>query len=146
MTIRQRIERDLGWIEVRLRCGERVEDVAEQYATAPQYVGKIRREVGLRSLEHRRHRAKPGDRLNWNGGWRLDSKGYVLIKVREHPDARSDGYIFEHRLVMEKVLGRRLGSEEAVHHENGVRDDNRPENLRLFGSQDEHREHHASSV
>jgi hypothetical protein len=57
--------------------------------------------------------------------------GYVLIHSPDHPNA-SGGYVLEHRLVMERVLGRPLESFENVHHMNGCRDDNRPENLELW--------------
>lgn len=61
--------------------------------------------------------------------------GYVLIWAPDHPAAyRPTNRVPEHRLVMEQKLGRYLTSEESVHHINGVRDDNRPENLELWVS------------
>ena len=49
-----------------------------------------------------------------------------------HPRAISGNYVFEHIVVMERLLGRYLLPDENVHHLNGVRDDNRPENLELW--------------
>lgn len=64
---------------------------------------------------------------------RLDEQqGYVLLRVPEHPNATKTGYVFEHRYVMAEHLGRPLAENEVVHHKNGVRNDNRLENLELM--------------
>lgn len=60
------------------------------------------------------------------------SCGYVKVMCKEHPRADRDGYVFEHILVMEKKLGRFLSRSEHIHHINGIRNDNRPENLTLM--------------
>lgn len=65
---------------------------------------------------------------NWKGGKFTRGDGYVCILDREHPRA-NNGYVFEHIVVAEKKIGRRLNLGEIVHHINGVRDDNRPNNL-----------------
>ena len=57
--------------------------------------------------------------------------GYVYVPNKEHPKARK-GRVLEHILVMEQYIGRYLLSTEEVHHKNGVRDDNRIENLELW--------------
>lgn len=82
-------------------------------------------------------RRTSGDRAhNWKGGRTL-TNGYVRLRVPEHPRAsRKQPYVFEHVVVMEAILGRRLRPNERVHHRNGRRDDNRPENLELWRLKD----------
>lgn len=93
----------------------------------------------------------PG-KLHYKNGW--PACAYRSLKRTRKPDRRparaprdgyrrksKDGYIqvysdgrwlMEHRQVMEQVLGRSLDGGENVHHKNGVRNDNRPENLELW--------------
>lgn len=78
---------------------------------------------------------------NWKGG-RVKTSGYVRIHQPCHPFAIKTGYVLEHRLVMEKRIGRYLTPVEEVHHENEIKDDNRDENLTLFANGIEHRRFH----
>ena len=68
---------------------------------------------------------------SWKGGKWKDKDGYIHIYNPNHPFAQKKGYIAEHRLVIEKFLGRYLEPWEQVHHINGIKDDNRLENLEL---------------
>lgn len=87
----------------------------------------------------------------WKGG-RQVRFGYVFIHQPSHPSCQGNkrAYVAEHRLVMEQLLGRYLTSDEQVHHKNGVRDDNRPENLELWAvsqpaGQRAHEQQHCST-
>lgn len=67
--------------------------------------------------------------------------GYISIYFPDHPCSSSDGYIMEHILVMESLLGRHLYKNECVHHINENRSDNRKENLQLM-TKSEHMSFH----
>lgn len=62
----------------------------------------------------------------------MTGNGYVLVYCPEHPNATASGYILEHVMVMAETLGRPLLPGENVHHRNGMKTDNRPENLELW--------------
>lgn len=80
-----------------------------------------------------------GDRnVAWKGGRYTDKHGYLLVLKPDHPMANNNGYVREHRLVAEEILGRFLSPEEVVHHKNDDPSDNRPENLMVYATNAEH--------
>ena len=101
---------------------------------------KLRQHGELRSLKdafsisstHARALKKSGpDSMSYRNG-RLNRKdGYIGILVPGHPNGFGAGYVLEHRLVMEREIGRYLRPDEVVHHINRNRKDNRIENLQL---------------
>ena len=66
----------------------------------------------------------------WKNGLKKHGK-YIAVLCHYHPFATKHGYVLEHRLVMEKHIGRYLTKDEDVHHINGIKNDNRIENLML---------------
>ena len=87
---------------------------------------------------------------HWKGGIVTDDRGYRLNLLNKKKDKQfwymavrngereGSRYVFEHRLVMAKHLGRCLEKWEIVHHINGIKDDNRIENLELLKEKKEH--------
>lgn len=67
----------------------------------------------------------------WKGGRRINEAGYVRVRM-------GNKEVREHRMVAEKMIGRPLLPGEQVHHKNGIRSDNRPENLEVMPSQHHH--------
>ena len=86
-------------------------------------------------LQLGQHHRRGAASHNWKGGRPRSIDGYVMVFLNPddsfYPMANIRHYVFEHRLVMARHLGRCLYSREVVHHKNGIRGDNQLENLEL---------------
>lgn len=78
---------------------------------------------------------RPLERTHNGRRARMTDDGYVYVYEPDHPKAHH-GWVFEHRLVVEQSIGRYLEFDEHVHHKNGVKDDNRLENLEVMAKAD----------
>jgi hypothetical protein len=79
---------------------------------------------------------------NWKGGEKIDNQGYIRVHKPEHPFCDTHGYIFKHRLVVEKKIDRYLELQEVVHHIDKNPLNNSIDNLELFKNNGEHIKYH----
>jgi hypothetical protein len=123
-----------GWVK-----GEPMRFLNNHHNKLPEY-----REAASKRVRGKRHPfyGKTGsESSNWKGGVSMCG-GYRLLYAPDHPNCNVNNYVFEHRLVMEEVLGRYLTAEEVVHHIDGVKSNNAPENLMLFPNNAAHTRWH----
>lgn len=69
---------------------------------------------------------------NWKGGRHKTTEGYALIYMPDYPRANKDGYVLEHIWVWEQTHNKPLPDGWIIHHINGIKDDNRPSNLKAM--------------
>ena len=88
-----------------------------------------------------------GNKFGWKHG-KIKCNGYWLIYKPNHPKANSmgSGYVRQNRLIMEEFLGRYLTNDEIVHHINGIKDDDRIENLVVMTNEEHLSIHHKEFV
>lgn len=120
---------DAGWTHQR---------IADLIGCSNQQIARLckRHKIATQRTGPRSGKGHP----DWKGGRLVTTQGYVRVYSPGHPYATKPRkkYVFEHRLVMEKKLGRYLLPGEVVHHKNGNRSDNRICNLKLYSSNGEH--------
>jgi len=90
--------------------------------------------AGTHSMRGRHgHHARGARNGRWNGGRMRTAEGYIAVRVPDGHHLRlAHGYAYEHQIVAERMLGRRLRANEVAHHRNHCRGDNRPENLQVM--------------
>lgn len=112
--------------------GESQDSIAKRLGKSQGWVSNRLKRAGVET-DHWRSRENHGA---WKGGRHLSGDGYWLVLLPQDDPLFSmvncQGYVFEHRLVMARHLGRPLEPNETVHHKNGKRDDNRIDNLELW--------------
>ena len=145
---------DKKWLRKQLKTksqGQITDELGTSQGNVAYYVSKhslaLPDEDLSRSIREGLKKKYPDGRFgknasNWQGGERKTGSGYLSIYSPDHPNCNAEGYVMEHRLAMEKKIGRLLKKEELVHHKNGNKSDNRIENLELISSKGKHTRDH----
>lgn len=104
--------------------------IGRGYRPSAKVVGKVCKRFGFAM---RSRGCCPGSKNGrWTGGRNVDKSGYILVYQPDHPHATKAGYVREHRLVAERVLGRYLTRTEVVHHADDDPSNNDPGNLVVY--------------
>ena len=128
------------------RSGDLREDVPLRKFNQPCSVARCEKKAEIRGLcdRHYKRLKRYGDPEGGRDGKTMEAgrrqngtgckipSGYIEVYAPEHQNANAKGTILQHRLMMSNSIGRPLLPGESVHHINGVRDDNRIENLELW--------------
>lgn len=120
-TCGKRMELTLYWSKKRKYCSNSCHNRNRKFSE----------ETKQKISNSRKNKLVGKNNPKWKGG-KFITRNHIKVLYKNHPFAGQNGYIWEHRLVMEKHLGRYLDSKEVVHHINCNPLDNRIENLMLL--------------
>jgi len=140
---------DTGWLEKQYSSGMGIQKIANAANSTRGNVYYALRKAGI-SLRSDKNTNEPYPKKplgelasNYKGGRRKSgAKGrYMQILSHGHPNTDKDGYVQEHRLVMEKRIGRYLTKDEIVHHLDGNGHNNDISNLQLTTKKEHFKDH-----
>ena len=125
---------DKNWLQIKyykdkLSITEIAKESEVNLTTISRWLQKFR----IRKIRAYKGNHKGPQNPYWGGGrYKNHASGYILSYNPNHPFCNKRGYILEHRLIIEKFMGRYLRGNEIVHHKNKAKDDNRIENLEII--------------
>ncbi len=125
-------------------------EIAEALGVSQKVVWRFMKNHGIKARVPAKRDQHGENNSCWKGGKRINEHGYVEIYMPDYPKAKPNGYVYEHIYIAEQTIGRPLNSfglkderTEVVHHINGIKTDNRPENLLVLGVNEHHKLHSA---
>lgn len=125
---------DKGWLYEKYYKEELcISEIAKECGVGITTISRWAAKFRIREIRTYKGSHKGPQNPYWRGGRYKDhSSGYVWIYNPEYSSATKKGYVAEHRLVMEKFIGRYLRGNEIVRHKNNIKDDNRIKNLEII--------------
>jgi predicted ArsR family transcriptional regulator len=137
-------------VKAMYESGHTQAEIAEALGVTQKVVWRFMKNHGIKARVAAKRDQRGEKNAYWKGGKRINENGYVELYMPSHPKARPNGYVYEHIYIAEQMIGRPLKSfgmrdarTEVVHHINGIKTDNRPENLLVLGVNEHHKLHNA---
>jgi len=118
------------------KCCNEYQKILRKTNNPKKYREYLNKQNEKRRKEVRKRLGLPLDhpKINETGkGFKLKD-GYIYLLKKDHPNVSKSGYVAEHVVVMTQFLNRPLDKKETIHHKNGIRNDNRIENLELWSN------------
>lgn len=136
----KRIDIDPAAIQALYASGMTLVEIAKHYGISVQPIKRIMKQndIARRPAAQRSGRLAGSRHPGWAGGRRIRNDGYVILWTPE-------GERLEHRVIMERSLGRKLSATEIVHHKDGNPSNNDLRNLELLDSQRDHARNHGAA-